>query len=116
MLAFVNYITKPNLLQHLKVIQRSTTFYSSVIHLLAKIFIDSGTARLQKNSHLPFNTDGSHASKGFVRDANPGYREYTIYGSSKFNSIYSLAINMFTLMRLISGFVTFLWLILDGVK
>ena len=57
MLASMNYITKTNLLQHLKIMQRSKALAS--IQVFTKLITDCGTARLQKNQHLPFNTNGS---------------------------------------------------------
>ena len=38
-LTSVNHITKPNWLQHLKVIQISTALYSTVIHVVAKFLL-----------------------------------------------------------------------------
>ena len=80
MLTSTNHITKPNLLQLLKVIRKSTTFNLSAIHLLAKSFVDSGPAKPQTNWYLPFSIDGSVTQKRFVWAINPGYGEYTIYG------------------------------------
>ena len=48
MLASVNQITIPNVPQHLKTIQRFTAFFLSVIHLLAKTFVDNGIETLKE--------------------------------------------------------------------
>ena len=74
----VNHITRPNLLQHLKVIQRSTAFYSTIIHLLAKFLLTMALQDLELAPTIQYGRLSRHQRYWWV--ANPGYEKYTIYG------------------------------------
>ena len=77
--ASINYITKSNLLQHLKVVQRSAVFNLSVTHLLAEFYCWQPPCKISKELAPTIQYGAKTTSKNFVWDANPGYREYIIY-------------------------------------